>query len=117
VPSQSRRSAAQLIHNILSAEGLFLICSTDSQETNQEEIMAESYRMQNEMAVEDEPVTDDEVNEAIALLGGDPREAARALIGTLHRLVARSYSAGPLPVVRGRERQDRESARGLLRAH
>jgi hypothetical protein len=79
--------------------------------------MAESYRMQNEVAAQDEPVTDDEVNEAIALLGGDPREATRALIGTLHRLVARSHRAEPLPVVRGRERRDRESAPGLLRAH
>jgi hypothetical protein len=79
--------------------------------------MAGSYRMQDEMAAQDEPVSDEEVNEAIALLGGDPREATRALIGTLHRLVARSHSAGPLPVARGRERHDRESARGLLRAH
>jgi hypothetical protein len=44
-------------------------------------------------------VTDEEVEEAIALLGGDTREAIRALIATLHRLVSRGYTRG-LVVVR-----------------
>jgi hypothetical protein len=39
-------------------------------------------------------VPDSEVEEAIALLGGDEREAVRALIGALHRLVSRGYTRG-----------------------
>jgi hypothetical protein len=39
-------------------------------------------------------VPDSEVEEAIALLGGDEREAVRALIGALHRLVSRGYVRG-----------------------
>ena len=44
-------------------------------------------------------VSDDEVDEAIALFGGDPREAVRALVGTLHHLVSRGYARGQLRVV------------------
>jgi hypothetical protein len=39
-------------------------------------------------------VSDAEVEEAIALLGGDTREAIRALIAALHRLVSRGYTRG-----------------------
>ncbi len=54
-------------------------------------------------------VSDEEVEEAIALFGGDPREAVRALVGALHHLVSRGYARGQVRVVatsgesRGRE--------------
>ncbi len=44
-------------------------------------------------------VSDEEVEEAIALFGGDPREAVRALVGALHHLVSRGYARGQLRVV------------------
>jgi hypothetical protein len=44
-------------------------------------------------------VSDDEVEEAIALFGGDPREAVRALVGALHHLVSKGYARGRLHVV------------------
>ena len=44
-------------------------------------------------------VSDEEVDEAIALFGGDPREAVRALVGTLHHLVSKGYARGRVRVV------------------
>ena len=43
-------------------------------------------------------VSDAEVEEAIALFGGDPREAVRALVGALHHLVSRGYARGQVRV-------------------
>ncbi len=43
-------------------------------------------------------VSDDEVAEAIALFGGDPHEAIRALVGALHRLVSRGYARRQLHI-------------------
>ena len=48
--------------------------------------------------VEDQ-VSDGEVDEAIALFGGDPREAVRALVGALHHLVAKGSARGRMRVV------------------
>ncbi len=44
-------------------------------------------------------VSDEEVDEAIALFGGDPREAVRALVGALHHLVSKGYARGRVHVV------------------
>ena len=44
-------------------------------------------------------VLDEEVDEAIALFGGDPREAVRALVGALHHLVSKGYARGRVRVV------------------
>lgn len=44
-------------------------------------------------------VSDDEVDEAIAVFGGDPREAVRALVGALHHLVSKGYARGRVRVV------------------
>lgn len=44
-------------------------------------------------------VSDDEVEEAIALFGGDPREAVRALVGALHHLVSNGYARGRVRIV------------------
>ena len=44
-------------------------------------------------------VSDDEVAEAIALFGGDPHEAVRALVGALHHLVSRGYARGQVHMV------------------
>jgi|tagenome__1003787_1003787.scaffolds.fasta_scaffold16845540_1 hypothetical protein len=50
-------------------------------------------------------VPDSEVEEAIALLGGDEREAVRALIGALHRLVSRGYVRGVVELGPGAEQR------------
>ena len=44
-------------------------------------------------------VSDEEIEEAIALFGGDPREAVRALVGALHHLVSKGYARGQVRVV------------------
>ena len=44
-------------------------------------------------------VSDEEVDEAIAMFGGDSREAVRALVGALHHLVSKGYSRGRVRVV------------------
>ena len=44
-------------------------------------------------------VSDEEVDEAITLFGGDPREAVRALVGALHHLVSKGYARGQVRVV------------------
>ena len=44
-------------------------------------------------------VSDEEVEEAITLFGGDPREAVRALVGALHHLVSKGYARGQVRVV------------------
>jgi hypothetical protein len=54
-------------------------------------------------------VADEEVEEAIALFGGDPREAVRALVGALHHLVSRGYARGHLRVVPSSNRNGREA--------
>ena len=48
--------------------------------------------------VEDQ-VSDEEVDEAIALFGGEPREAVRALVGALHHLVSKGYARGRVRVI------------------
>lgn len=48
--------------------------------------------------VEDQ-VSDEEVEEAIALFGGEPREAVRALVGALHHLVSKGYARGRVRVI------------------
>ena len=58
--------------------------------------MVRSPRRANGVA---DQVSDDEVNEAIALFGGDPREAVRALVGALHHLVSKGYARGRVRVV------------------
>ena len=47
----------------------------------------------------EDQVSDDEVDEAIAVFGGDPREAVRALVGALHHLVSKGYARGRIRVV------------------
>ena len=47
----------------------------------------------------EDQVSDEEVDEAIALFGGDPREAVRALVGALHHLVSKGYARGRVRVV------------------
>jgi len=47
----------------------------------------------------EDQVSDDEVDEAIALFGGDPREAVRALVGALHHLVSKGYARGRVRVM------------------
>jgi hypothetical protein len=48
----------------------------------------------------EDQVSDDEVEEAIALFGGDPREAVRALVGALHHLVvSKGYARGRVRLV------------------
>ena len=47
----------------------------------------------------EDQVLDEEVDEAIALFGGDPREAVRALVGALHHLVSKGYARGRVRVV------------------
>ena len=47
----------------------------------------------------EDKVSDEEVEEAIALFGGDPREAVRALVGALHHLVSKGYARGQVRVV------------------
>ena len=47
----------------------------------------------------EDQVSDAEVDEAIALFGGDPREAVRALVGALHHLVSKGYARGRVRVV------------------
>lgn len=44
-------------------------------------------------------VSDEEVDEAIAAFGGNPREAVRALVGALHHLVSKGYTRGRVRVV------------------
>ncbi len=44
-------------------------------------------------------VSDEEVEEAIALFGGDPREAVRALVGALHHLVSKGYARGRVRII------------------
>ncbi len=46
----------------------------------------------------EDQVSDEEVEEAIALFGGDPREAVRALVGALHHLVSKGYARGHVRV-------------------
>jgi hypothetical protein len=47
----------------------------------------------------EDQVSDEEIDEAIALFGGDPREAVRALVGALHHLVSKGYARGRVRVV------------------
>ena len=47
----------------------------------------------------EDQVSDEEVDEAIALFGGEPREAVRALVGALHHLVSKGYARGWVRVV------------------
>ena len=47
----------------------------------------------------EDQVLDAEVDEAIALFGGDPREAVRALVGALHHLVSKGYARGRVRIV------------------
>jgi hypothetical protein len=47
----------------------------------------------------EDQVSDEEVDEAIALFGGDPREAVRALVGALHHLVSKGYARGRVRVM------------------
>jgi hypothetical protein len=47
----------------------------------------------------EDQVSDEEVEEAIAVFGGDPREAVRALVGALHHLVSKGYARGRVRVV------------------
>jgi hypothetical protein len=44
-------------------------------------------------------VSDEEVEEAIMLFGGDAHEAVRALVGALHHLVSRGYTRGAVSLV------------------
>ena len=46
-------------------------------------------------------VSDEEVDEAIRLFGGDPHEAVRALVGALHHLVSRGYTRGTVTLAGG----------------
>ncbi len=39
-------------------------------------------------------ITDNDVEEAIAVVGGDPREAVRALLYALNRLTSHGYPRG-----------------------
>jgi hypothetical protein len=56
----------------------------------------------------EDQVSDDEVEEAIALFGGDPREAVRALVGALHHLVSKGYARGRVRVIHApRDARDR----------
>ena len=48
----------------------------------------------------EDQVSDEEVDEAITLFGGDSREAVRALVGALHHLVSKGYARGQVRVVR-----------------
>ena len=79
---------------------LFYICSHEMLS-----LMMESRDMAaRKMATQEAPgrenqVSDDEVDEAIALFGGDSREAVRALVGALHHLVSRGYARGRVRVV------------------
>jgi hypothetical protein len=57
----------------------------------------------------EDQVSDEEVEEAIALFGGDPREAVRALVGALHHLVSKGYARGRVRVVET-ARNNREGA-------
>jgi hypothetical protein len=47
----------------------------------------------------EDQISDEEVDEAIALFGGEPREAVRALVGALHHLVSKGYARGRVCVV------------------
>jgi hypothetical protein len=47
----------------------------------------------------EDKVSDEEVEEAIALFGGEPREAVRALVGALHHLVSKGYARGRVRVI------------------
>ena len=62
-------------------------------------------------------VSDEEVDEAIALFGGDPREAVRALVGALHHLVSKGYASGRVRVVMPGEGGRRTGARTGAGAH
>ena len=55
-------------------------------------------------------VSDAEVDEAIALFGGDPREAVRALVGALHHLVSKGYARGRVRVVTPGDNAGRDEA-------
>ena len=55
-------------------------------------------------------VSDEEVDEAIALFGDDPREAIRALVGALHHLVSRGYARGRVQLVSTRDDAGRDEA-------
>jgi hypothetical protein len=59
----------------------------------------------------EDQVSDDEVEEAIALFGGDPREAVRALVGALHHLVSKGYARGRVRVIHApRDARERAAA-------
>ena len=70
---------------------------------------ARMVRPQRAVGRHDE-VSDEEVDEAIALFGGDPREAVRALVGALHHLVSRGYARGQVRVATSSEGKTRERA-------
>ena len=55
-------------------------------------------------------VSDEEVDEAIAMFGGNPREAVRALVGALHHLVSRGYARGRVHVVPAGNNPGRDEA-------
>jgi hypothetical protein len=55
-------------------------------------------------------VSDEEVDEAIAVFGGDPREAVRALVGALHHLVSKGYARGQVRVLAPGDQARREEA-------
>ena len=55
-------------------------------------------------------VSDEEVDEAIALFGGDPREAVRALVGALHHLVSKGCARGRVRVVAAEGRPNGDGA-------
>jgi hypothetical protein len=57
----------------------------------------------------EDQVRDEEVDEAIALFGGDPREAVRALVGALHHLVSKGYARGRVRVVAPAETKSDEA--------
>jgi hypothetical protein len=66
--------------------------------------MARTHRR----AGRNDEVSDAEIEEAIALFGGDPREAVRALVGALHHLVSRGYARGQVRVATPPEAVARE---------
>ncbi len=57
----------------------------------------------------EDQVSDEEVDEAIALFGGDPREAVRALVGALHHLVSRGYARGTVHLGAPKEGREGEA--------
>ena len=80
---------------------LFSVCSRGILPATMEDGMAAVVKAQkprmeraHRAAGRHDAVSDEEVEEAIALFGGDPREAVRALVGALHRLVSRGDARG-----------------------